>query len=163
MGLKTTRLSAAFVALAVTFACQSAPAQQATFSDQETPGTFGQTPVGRVVSGLNPMNWKMPQMPKFGQMLPTKAEKTRINDRKDGLMAEVKQTATRSWTKTKDVLNPKRLLPSNMFGTGPQPQQTASKKTETPGFFGSLFTPEPEVRQVSSVNEFLSQERPITQ
>jgi hypothetical protein len=160
MGLKTTRLSAAFVALALCFACQSAQAQQATSSDPQTPGSFGQTPVGRVVSGLNPMNWKMP---KFGQMLPTKEEKTRIKDRKDGLMAEVKQTATRSWTKTKDVLNPKRLLPSNMFGTAAQPQQTASTTKEQPGFFGSLFTPQPEVRQVSSVNDFLSQERPITQ
>ncbi|SMP53492.1 hypothetical protein SAMN06265222_104121 [Neorhodopirellula lusitana] len=115
---------------------------------------------GAVFQKLNPANWKAPsfQMPSF---LVPQEDKTRIVERKDGLVADIKGTASRSWTRTRETLNPARLNPMNLFaGTG----DTAGTATgeSKPGFFSSLLSPpatEPAER-VASVNEFLGQERP---
>ena len=73
------------------------------------------TPTGSMASGLNPLNWEMPQwkMPNFREMLPAPEEKARIKKKKDGLFDEVTQTASRSWNRTKEVLNPQKLNPAN--------------------------------------------------
>ena len=48
----------------------------------EEPSGFAQA-----ASAMNPLNWKMPQlkMPNFKSLLPSKAEKDEINEKKDGL------------------------------------------------------------------------------
>ena len=163
MALPSTRMSLIAMALVVAMAAESAHAQEATLTDQPTTGTFGQTPIGRVVSGLNPANWKMPKMPTFQQVMPGEAEKTRIKQKKNSLVTEVSETASKSWSKTKEVLNPKRLLPSNLFGQRPQ-TPTPPKQVKQVGFFESLLRPmPPETQPGPSVNDFLKQKKPITQ
>ena len=138
----------------------SACAQDHTISDQ-APATFGETPMGRVVHGLNPMNWKMPKVPTFQQVMPSKEDKTRITKKKNNLMTDMKQTASKSWNKTKDVLNPKRLLPTNLFAAKPEATQP-QRDVKQVGFFESLLRPQPP-QKTDSVNDFLKQKRPITQ
>ncbi len=120
-----------------------------------------QTPIGRMFQGFNPANWKMPQMNSF---LPGKADKDRIIKRKDGLVTDVKETASRSWTKTKETFNPKRLIPQNLFGSTGPAASGQPKNVEKAGFFSSLLgTGTSEVEQTSgtTVNDFLRQNRPI--
>lgn len=151
-------------ALVIAMAAQSAPAQEATFGDQTPRFEFSKTPVGKAVSTLNPMNWKMPKFkrPAMQQVLPTQVEKQRIKERKNSLVSEVSQTASRSWKKTKQVLNPKRLLPTNLFAAGPeQPQPPQQQEVEQVGFFEQLLRPmTPEPDQGTTVNDFLKQDRP---
>ncbi len=118
--------------------------------------TTDPTPIGRMVSGLNPMNWKMPN---FREMLPGQEEKTRIKKKKDGLFDEVTQTASRSWNRTKEVLNPQKLNPVNFFQTSARTPSTQTEKAE-PGFFRSLFTPAEEPDDNATVTDFLRQSRP---
>ncbi|TWT68444.1 hypothetical protein Pan14r_06890 [Crateriforma conspicua] len=114
---------------------------------------------GEMASKMNPMNWQMPKfkMPSFSGVMPGQEDKDRIIKKKDSLFSDVGATAKRSWTRTKEVLNPARLNPMNMFaGNASKPVTTETKK---PGFFGSLFAqPEPE-EKVATVGEFLSQDR----
>ncbi len=118
------------------------------------------SPMSQLVSGLNPANWTMPQwkMPDFRSIMPGQEEKVRIKKKKDGLFTEVKTTASNSWTKTKQVLDPQKLNPARMF---PASTRTPSRQTEPakPGFFQSLFTPAPPVKKPSTVNEFLDGDR----
>lgn len=109
---------------------------------------------------MNPVNWKMPsfRLPNF--MVP-QDEQTRIVKRKDGLVTDVKDTASRSWKRTKEVFNPARYNPMNLFAAGPEETQRPTSE-DKPGFFSSMFGPphnEP-VERVATVNEFLSQDRP---
>ncbi len=160
MAMPTTRTSLIAVALVVALAAESAPAQESgSFSDRTTSNTLGQTPIGRVVCGLNPMNWKMPKMPTFQQVMPSTDEKTRIKKKKNSLVTEVSETANRSWNKTKQVLNPKRLLPSNLFA--PKPETPQPPEVKQVGFFESLLNPSlKKPQQNDSVNDFLKQDKP---
>ena len=114
------------------------------------------TPMQRIAHGLNPVNWRMPD---FRSLLPGQEEKTRIKKKKDGLFTEVSETASNSWTKTKEMFNPQKLNPARMF---PASSRTPSNKeaADKPGFFQWLFTPEPPEKEVSTVNDFLRQSRP---
>lgn len=131
----------------------------------QTPATadtvIGPSPMSRLVSGMNPANWTMPQwkMPDFKSIIPGQDEKTRIKKKKDGLFTEVKTSASNSWTKTKEVLDPQKLNPARMF---PAAARTPANRAESdkPGFFGSLFAPEPPEKGVSTVTDFLRQDRP---
>lgn len=117
---------------------------------------IGPSPMQRMVSGMNPANWTMPQwrMPDFKSVLPGQDEKARIKKKKDGLFTEVGETASNSWTKTKQVLNPARMFPASSRSPA------KATKEEKPGFFRWLFTPEPEEKEVSTVTDFLRQSRP---
>lgn len=106
---------------------------------------------------LNPMNWKVPsfRLPNF---LVGHDDQDRIVERKNGLVTDVKTTASRSWQKTKETFNPARLNPMNLFASSATEPATEKK----PGFFSSLLSPaapEPEER-VATVNDWLGQERP---
>ena len=114
------------------------------------------SPMGRLVSGLNPANWTMPN---FRSILPGQEEKARIKKKKDGLFTEVSGTAANSWAKTKEIFNPQKLNPARMF---PASARTPSSREDSkePGFFQSLFSPQPPEREVTTVNDFLKQSRP---
>ena len=73
---------------------------------------------GQAASAMNPLNWKMPElkMPNFKSLLPSKAEQTQIDEKKDGLFDQVGKTASNSWTKTKTALSPKNLNPGQAIG-----------------------------------------------
>ena len=135
--------------------CMPAALSQTTAQEYEP-----QTPVGRMMKGLNPANWKMPTMKTF---MPGQEDKDRIIQRKDGLMTDVKETAARSWTKTKQTLNPMRLIPTGLFSGGDQSATETSQGVEKAGFFGSLLgTPKSEVQQTSgTVDDFLRQNKPV--
>jgi len=121
------------------------------------------SPIGQLVNGLNPMNWRMPQwkMPNFKQLLPGTDEQTRIKKKKDGLFDEVSKTASNSWNKTKQVLNPQKLNPINYFPASARTPSPRKPVQTEPGFFRSLFTPRaaPE-KDNSTVTDFLRQSRP---
>ena len=138
---------------------QSAVAPPTSGAAEQQPGMMT-----RFVKTLNPVNWKVPgvgfRLPNF---MVARQDQDRIIERKDGLMSDVRDTASRSWTRTKEVLNPARLNPMNMLAGPQDPAQTATPpKSESPGFFRSLFAPpasEPEER-VAGVNDFLGLQRP---
>jgi hypothetical protein len=114
------------------------------------------TPMQRIVNGLNPANWRMPD---FRSLLPGQEEKVRIKKKKDGLFTEVSDTAANSWAKTKEMFNPQKLNPARMF---PASARTPSSREDAnkPGFFQSLFSPQPPEKEVTTVNDFLKQSRP---
>ncbi|QDT08685.1 hypothetical protein [Planctomycetes bacterium K23_9] len=150
-----------FVIVALSLVLAAIATAPAANADEYQP----QTPVGRMMQGLNPANWKMPGLTTF---MPAKEDKDRIIKRKDGLVSDVKETATRSWTKTKETLNPMRLLPTSLFGSTATPASTtADAPAGTPiqkaGFFSSLMgNSEKEVQQTSSsVDDFLRQNKPV--
>ena len=112
------------------------------------------SPMTQLVHGLNPMNWKMPD---FRQLLPGNDEKARIKKKKEGLMDEVTKTASNSWSKTKQALNPVKFLPASSRTPSPASRQQA----EQPGFFRSLFgAGKPAAQEKPTVTDFLRQERP---
>ena len=119
-------------------------------------------PFTRMAQGLNPANWTMPKfnmpsLPSFKAMLPGQEEKQQIIKKKDGLVDEVSKTASDSWGKTKDALNPMKLAAWKPFG-GDSPPPTSAEKS--PGFFSSMFgAPEPEGKPTTA-NDFLKQSRP---
>ena len=118
------------------------------------------SPASKLVQNLNPANWTMPQwkMPDFKSLLPGQQEKTRIKKKKDGLFTELTDTASNSWAKTKEMFNPQKLSPARMFPASARtPRQSEPAK---PGFFKSLFTPEPPEKEVETVTDFLRQSRP---
>lgn len=134
-----------------------------------SPNTVGadevvpQGPVARVAHTLNPTNWKMPQffkMPKFSGILPAREEKARIRKKKDSLVDEVSKTASRSWAKTKETLNPKNLNPIRFMPASAK--KPSNQKPKEPGFFGSLFAPDPQPQRPGTVNDFLGQKKPGT-
>lgn len=116
------------------------------------------TPFGQMASKLNPANWTMPN---FRGLLPGQDETTRIKTRKEGLVTEVKQSASNSWKKTKEVFNPQKLNPANYFSTASTRIDEEPVGEPKPGFFSSLFMPkEPVQEKTSTVQDFLKQERP---
>lgn len=124
--------------------------------------TTDPTPIGRMAAGLNPLNWKMPEwkLPNLRALLPAQEEKASIKKKKDGLVEEVTQTASRSWNRTKKALNPQKLNPVNFFpASARMPSSNSTQKTE-PGFFRSLFMPPPPEPDNATVTDFLRQSRP---
>ena len=115
-------------------------------------------PLVRMVNGLNPANWKMPKvkMPTMSTFLPTREEKDRVITKKDSLVSEVSTTAKKSWTRTKEALNPMRLIPAGFR----QNSETKPVEEKKPGFFSSLFAPYPpeETEPAQSVTDWLKQE-----
>ncbi|MDA8743826.1 hypothetical protein N9N28_04245 [Rubripirellula amarantea] len=109
---------------------------------------------------LNPMNWKMPEfkMPSFKALLPGEEEKTRIKTKKDGLFSEVTQTASNSWNRTKEALNPQKLNPTRFFTASSKTPSTETEETK-PGFFQSLFMGPAETKEPETVTDFLRQDR----
>ena len=134
-----------------------------------------QTPVGKMAQSLNPQNWQMPKfkMPKFKmpemktpmlkRILPGADEKDRIVKRKNSLVSEVKQTAHRSWTKTKEMLNPMRLIPASFLAPADESVKPAEKSSAMNGFFGNVLNrPEPAKKNDdATVTDFLRQTKPI--
>lgn len=119
-------------------------------------GNTGGNPLTSLMQGLNPANWKMPKlkMPTMDKFLPTKSEKDRVITKKDGLVQEVSKTAKKSWQRTKDTLNPMKLIPVGFR----QNQQTTPAPKKEGGFFSGLFGPKEEAAPTSSVTDFLKQD-----
>ncbi|MCA9137456.1 MAG: hypothetical protein KDB00_11875 [Planctomycetales bacterium] len=156
MNTRTVTIQTILLAL-LAVACSSTAVAQEPEMDPQLPGT----PMTRMLSGMNPMNWSMPKlkMPSMSSFLPTKQEKERVITKKDGLMSEVSTTAKKSWQRTKDTLNPMRLIPAGFKQNAETTPVTAEPKQR--GFFSSLFAPFPEEEEEitkPSVNDFLKQE-----
>ena len=117
----------------------------------------------QAASVMNPLNWKIPQlkMPNFKGLLPSKAEQTEINEKKDGLFDQVGKTASNSWSKTKTALSPKNLNPVRFFTTSSKSAvKTTPVKDKKPGFWGKLLSPWPEEEpEQTTVTDFLRQPR----
>ncbi len=109
-------------------------------SDSAEMSDTGPSPLSRMASGVNPMNWKMP---KLGNLLPSKQEKEQVVEKKDSLVSEVSNTAKRSWKRTKDTLNPMRILPAGFRGESSQP----AAKPKEGGFFSSFLSPSSEEKK----------------
>lgn len=167
--MRSHLLACKFIIVALFAGIVMCDVQRASAQSAVTPPT---TPVSeqqpgmmtRFAQTLNPVNWKVPgggfRLPNF---MVARQDQDRIIERKDGLMSDVRGTASRSWARTKEVFNPARLNPMNMLA-GPQDpaQNTSAPKSESPGFFRSLFSPpasQPEER-VAGVNDFLGLQRP---
>ena len=121
------------------------------------------SPVGQMASALNPMNWKMPKfkLPNFRALLPSNDEQTRIKKKKDGLFDEVGKTASNSWGKTKQALNPQNLNPAKFFpASARMPSAKEVKEDNKPGFFRSLFSSPEKEESNATVTDFLGQARP---
>ena len=136
--------------------CPTAPGQDSVGQDiaGKSPGV---NPFGQMMSGLNPANWKMPQlkMPSMSGILPTKNEKDRVIKKKNGLVEEVSNTAKQSWQRTKNTLNPMRLIPTGFK----QNQQTTPAPKKEGGFFSNLFSPKPAAKESNqSVTDWLKQD-----
>ncbi len=111
------------------------------------------SPFQRMVRGLNPANWKVPG---WNALLPQNEEKARIKKKKDGLVEEVSKTASTSWNRTKQALNPVKFFTASSRSATP-PTDAEAKRS---GFFQWLFTPSPPPDEDSSVSDFLKQSRP---
>ena len=73
------------------------------------------------------------------------------------MIDDVSKTASDSWSRTKQALNPMRLAPSNLFAPREPAAPTAA---ESPGFFSSLFQPAGHKQPPKTVNDFLEQSKP---
>ncbi len=111
-------------------------------------------------NGQRPESYEL-EVAQLSGIAPRSRRKTRIKKKKDGLFDEVTQTASRSWNRTKEVLNPQKLNPVNFFPASARtPSSKQTEKTE-PGFFRSLFTPAEEpADDNATVTDFLRQSRP---
>ncbi|TWU02418.1 hypothetical protein [Stieleria varia] len=156
-----TPLLAAGLAFLFVFSASNAQAQlpnpfgfggdSADTSDTMQTEDTGPGPLSQLASGLNPMNWKMPS---FGKLLPSKDEKERVVKQKDSLVTEVSNTAKRSWKRTKETLNPMRIIPAGFRGDStPAP---AEKKEG--GFFSSFMKPAEEEKTPATPIGFLRQD-----
>lgn len=132
-----------------------------SLSSGETAPQLPGSPFTRMMSGLNPANWKMPKfkMPSMSSMLPSKDEKQRVITKKNSLVDEVSMTAKKSWQRTKTTLNPMRLIPAG-FRQNSETKPAPAPKQEG-GFFSWLFSPFPagnDQPEASTVTDFLKQE-----
>src|SRR6056297_2956780 len=118
------------------------------------------SPVSRLAHGLNPANWSLPKLPDLRTLLPGSQEKARIKKKKNSLVEEVSKTASASWQRTRQALDPQKLIPMRMFPASartPSAQPTAKE----PGFFSSLFSfGKSSQDDEMTVNGFLRQSRP---
>jgi hypothetical protein len=137
--------------LALTFATNS-NGQESTTEPLPPPNPFGQ-----MMQSLNPANWRMPKlkMPTMKNFMPTKKEKDRVITKKDSLVTEVSETTKNTWRRTKETLNPMRLIPAG-FKQDPETRPAPKKQG---GFFSNLFAPrQPEPEQAQSVTDWLKQD-----
>ncbi len=124
-----------------------------------------QTTLGRMAKGLNPSNWKLPKfkLPTLGGLMPGQDEKDAITKRKDSLVSEVKQSAKRSWTRTKDAFNPMKLIPAGFRQPSDSQSGQAAPSGQANSFFGSFLKPSEQQAGSASegVNDFLRNNRPL--
>ncbi len=119
-------------------------------------------PIGRTMEAVNPANWNWPTFnpPQWNlpKLLPAPEDKERIVQKKNSLWDDVSATSHKSWQKTKEVLHPQKLNPMNWWSA--PAAAPPSRDSGSPGFFGSLFQPNPEPEaRVADVSEFLEQDR----
>ena len=158
MKTRTLALPCALVAAMMLASLTDVSAQDSA-TDPQLPGN----PLTRMMSGLNPMNWQMPKlkMPTMSTFLPSKDEKERVITKKDSLVDEVSMTAKKSWQRTKDTLNPMRLIPAGFRQDSQTTPAPATATKQQGGFFSNLFSPFPKSADedaTQSVNDFLKQE-----
>ena len=110
----------------------------------------------RFARGMNPMTWTMPD---FGALMPSQDQPKKTKPKKPSFFSQVSDSASGGWSKTKSFFNPKKLHPSRIFPASTRSNQVRSEPKE-PGFWGSLFSSEPERQEISTVNDFLRQSRP---
>lgn len=123
--------------LALTFSLCLSTGSEQICADEVKPAS----PFGQMVTILNPANWKMPKMPTFQGLVPQAEEKARITKKKDSLVDEVGKTASSSWNRTKEALNPQKLNPANFFTASARTPVKTAPVEKKPGFFQSLFSP----------------------
>ncbi len=141
---------------AVTIALLANVAPNDALAQEESPPSSGQ-----MAENLNPANWRMPQwkLPSIRGLLPSTGEKAAIKKKKDGLFAEVTKTASNSWARTKEALNPQKLNPVNFLPASARMPSAEKPSESKPGFFRSLFSPVTSQPEDPSVNNFLRQSR----
>ncbi|OYP36586.1 hypothetical protein [Rhodopirellula sp. MGV] len=123
-----------------------------SLADETAPELPPPSPVSQVMNNLNPMNWKMPSL---GSILPNKEEKDRVITKKNNLVTEVSTTAKKSWQRTKETLNPMRLIPAGFR----QNTTTAPAEPKSESFFSKLLNPFPPKEEESpTVTEWLKQD-----
>ena len=137
---------ASLLALGISL-CLWSGAQQLSAEEAVQPTTFGQ-----FFNSLNPANWKMPN---FRSLLPQTEEKARIKKKREGLVEEVGKTASSSWTRTRDALNPAKF-----FTTSAKSPAQSTPPSDEPGFLQSLFAPPVPPDENETVSGFLKQSRP---
>lgn len=112
-----------------------------------TTGASSAKGMGDWMAPLNPMTWSMPKMP-------WSSEPARIKKKAPSPMSKMGQSAKEGWSKTTNALHPTRMFKSD------NPPKTAtrpmSNQTDN-GFFGNLFKPKEEPKEVRTVNDFLKQ------
>lgn len=111
------------------------------------PPMTGKPKSGQWLDTINPTKWDWPSMP-WSQ------EPPRIQKKSEGVVSNLNQSAKKSWSKTKSVLNPSRLFIND---DKPKP---AKQKDSSTGFFSGLFAPKEEPKEVNTVNDFLSLPHP---
>ncbi|MCD0463739.1 hypothetical protein [Roseiconus lacunae] len=148
MKIRTAAFAAAVFATLLVFA------PSPSFAQESAPELPPANPVSQVMTNLNPMNWKMPS---FGSILPTKDEKDRVITKKNNLVTEVSTTAKQSWQRTKETLNPMRLIPAGFRQNSTTTQPAQTQKSE--GFFSKLLSPFPEKKDPEpTVTDWLKQD-----
>jgi hypothetical protein len=103
--------------------------------------------MGDWMAPLNPMTWSMPKMP-------WSSEPARIKKKSPSTMSKVTQSTKEGWSKTTHALNPARLFNSD---SPPKPAPKPMSNQKETGFFGSLFGPKEEPKEIRTVNDFLNQ------
>jgi hypothetical protein len=76
------------------------------------------------------------------------------------LVDEVGKTASGSWSRTKQALNPQRFYPTNFFPASARTPSTPEPTGQQPGFFGWLFSPPVPDVEDPTTSGFLKQQRP---
>lgn len=136
---------------AATLLCASAA--DATADDASRSNAWGQ-----FMQTMNPVNWRLPALPQFRSILPKSEENARIRKKGDSLIDEVSKTASGSWQRTKDALNPQRFAPNVFTASAKTASRPEPPKRKT-GFFRSLF-PAPETAPApKDPADFLNQPR----
>jgi hypothetical protein len=118
--------------------------------------TVQPTTIGQFFNSLNPANWKLPN---FRSLLPQTEEKARIKKKRESLVDEVGKTASSSWTRTRDALNPANFFTASAKSPAPSPAPSAPSRNK-PGFLQSLFAPPVPPDENETVSGFLKQSRP---
>ena len=115
----------------------------------------------KFTSGINPMNWRMPE---FRSASHYQDGKVHADRKQDSFFDEFTASASRGWTKTKVFFNPSRFSPSKMFSSSDRSSSKYSSanrsKQDEPGFWSSWFSPKPEPKPIDNVNDFLRQSKP---
>ena len=110
----------------------------------------------RFADRMNPMRWQLPDF----RSEPSKAEE-RVSEKANqaSFFDDVSNMTKRGWLKTKDLFNPSRYNPARLMPASTRTKPNHVEREET-GFWGSLFSPKPEPKEISNVNDFLRQSRP---